>query len=468
MIKPTLIFSLLVVPIALASIRVQADTKAPVNAAPINATPINAKLQESKHHDEGLRITPVVKAVRLAGPAVVNVYTKEMIARRDMSGDFFRDVFEPRYERRLETTSLGSGTIIDAEGHVLTNNHVVKRGTKIRVALVDHREFDASIVGTDPDLDLAVLQLHSKEKLPFVPMGDSASLLIGETVIAIGNPFGLSNTVTTGVVSATHRSLKAGHQTFYDFIQTDTSINPGNSGGPLLNIYGQLIGINTAVYGNAQGIGFAIPANRARRITRDLIAYGRVQVPYVGVDLTELSETQIKKQKLTGIYSKTAVQVLAISKNGPSQKAGLRVGDIILAVENFPTTSLADYSAKLREYSKGDQIKLRVLRKNETLDLVILAEDPPLSLADRILNTQLGISIDSNQAKNGARIIAVQEGSMAARAGLRKGDKIIVINDQEIHNLKQLRNAVLLARRHGEIRFKIMRGHRSKRLRFTL
>ncbi|MBF0549354.1 MAG: trypsin-like peptidase domain-containing protein, partial [Deltaproteobacteria bacterium] len=229
------------------------------------------------------RETPVVRAVKAAGPAVVNISTETVVkpGPSPFSGlhndplfeRFFRDFFEPR--RQYTLTSLGSGVIVDGKkGFVLTNYHVVVRATKITVALGQDRTLEATVVGVDPDTDLAVVKVNSPKPLPSIAMGNSDDLMIGETAIAIGNPFGLSHTVTVGVISALHRSFRTGDRTYHDFIQTDASINPGNSGGPLLNIDGELVGITTAIYSQAEGIGFAIPINKARRITKDLIAYG--------------------------------------------------------------------------------------------------------------------------------------------------------------------------------------------------
>ncbi|MBW2175211.1 MAG: trypsin-like peptidase domain-containing protein, partial [Deltaproteobacteria bacterium] len=233
------------------------------------------------------RENAVVKAVKNVSPAVVNISSEYEVVKRsnpffDFGLDpffdsFFKDFFEPNYKRRYKRNSLGSGVIIDGtRGYILTNEHVIARSAKITVLLRDERELEAELVGAAPDFDLAVLRIQSKEPLPAIQMGNSDDLMIGETVIAIGNPFGFSNTVTTGVISALNRSIQAESRTYRDFIQTDASINPGNSGGPLLNINGDLIGINTAIYSKAQGIGFAIPINKAKRVVDDLIRYGEI------------------------------------------------------------------------------------------------------------------------------------------------------------------------------------------------
>ncbi|MBW1973679.1 MAG: trypsin-like peptidase domain-containing protein, partial [Deltaproteobacteria bacterium] len=204
------------------------------------------------------RRTVVVEVVEKCSPAVVNISTTQVIRQREVPfsdlfpdsfiNRFFRDFFEEGFEREVKRTSLGSGVIIDKKGIVLTNYHVILRGAQIKVSLIDKREFPAVVIGSDPESDLAILKISSDKPLPTIKIGTSSDLMIGETVIAIGNPFGLSNSVTVGVISAVKRSIRVGDKIYYDFIQTDASINPGNSGGPLLNVNGELIGINTAIY----------------------------------------------------------------------------------------------------------------------------------------------------------------------------------------------------------------------------
>jgi serine protease Do len=249
-------------------------------------------------HAEGdpfLRRTTTVRVVERTGPAVVSVTTEKRAPEanpfRPFAGDpffdrFFQDFFEPRLPQAEQ--SLGSGVLIDAQRHVLTNEHVVTRAERIRVSLADGREFGAKLIGADPNNDIAVLEVETQEKLPWIEPGSSADLMVGEPVIAIGNPFGLSHTVTTGVISALGRSLRTDERVYHGFLQTDASINPGNSGGPLLNAEGHLIAINTAVYNRAQGIGFAIPIDDARRVVRELIDHGEVSPVWLGMDLQDL------------------------------------------------------------------------------------------------------------------------------------------------------------------------------------
>jgi S1-C subfamily serine protease len=236
--------------------------------------------------------------VERVAPAVVNISAEQITEQRispfgGLSRDpffdrFFEDFNVPEFRRRVKSTSLGSGFLVDAQGHILTNAHVVANASKIRITLVDKRSFPADLVASDPDSDLAVLRV-SATGLPQVAMGTSRDLMVGETVIALGNPFGLSNSVTTGVVSASRRSLRTGGREFRDFIQTDASINPGNSGGPLVNLDGEVIGVNTAIVQEAQGIGFAIPIDKARRILGDLLKFGRVTGAWVGVAVQSIT-----------------------------------------------------------------------------------------------------------------------------------------------------------------------------------
>ena len=237
-----------------------------------------------------------------------------------MLDKFFRDFFAPELERREKRTSLGSGVIIDGtRGLVLTNTHVVEKATTIRVALNDQREFEATIIGMDPDSDLAVLKIQSDQVLPAIQMGHSDDLMIGESVVAIGNPFGFSHTVTTGVVSSVNRSIKTADRVFHKFIQTDASINPGNSGGPLLNINGELIGINTAIYAQAQGIGFAIPINRAKRIISDLINFGEVVQAWIGMTVQALDSNL---SNYLGVPGDVGLMVTAVETESPAATAG--------------------------------------------------------------------------------------------------------------------------------------------------
>ena len=331
-------------------------------------------------HDH-LRENAIVLAVRKASPAVVNISSEFEIRRHrsPFSGlgidpffeSFFKDFFDPGYERSQKRTSLGSGVIIDGNrGFILTNDHVIHKTGSITVILNDEREFKAKIIGADPDSDLAVLKIDSRDPLPAIEMGDSDDLMIGETVIAIGNPFGFSNTVTTGVISAIHRSIRTEDRVFHDFIQTDASINPGNSGGPLQNINGELIGINTAIYAKAQGIGFAIPINKAKRVVADLIQFGEVIPVWIGVFLQDIDDQLARYMTLPDIKG---VLVREVEKNSPASKSGIRPGDIILYIGNSKTPSVEDYLLSVKNYAKGDFVPFKIYREGKTISISVEA-----------------------------------------------------------------------------------------------
>jgi S1-C subfamily serine protease len=289
------------------------------------------------------RRTPVVRAIERVAPATVNITSTQEIRGRVnpfFRSDPFFDEFFGRFLDRRPVQSLGTGLIISSEGHVLTNQHVLAGATQIHVALSDGREFEGELIGADPETDLAVVQIRSREPLPFVELGSSDELLIGETVIAIGNPFGLHHTVTTGVLSAENRSIRSHEREYHGFLQTDASINPGNSGGPLLNLDGEVIGINTAIFREAEGIGFAIPINRAKRVVDDLLAHGEVIPVWLGLTLQDLT------QALRDAFStraRSGVLITHVFDDSPADRAKLRRGDILLELDGTKIGSRRNY-----------------------------------------------------------------------------------------------------------------------------
>jgi S1-C subfamily serine protease len=315
------------------------------------------------------RETPVVRAVRKISPAVVNIST-EYVAQASPFGEmdpffdlFFKEFFEPIPKRQVKGTSLGSGVIIDGKrGLIITNAHVIARGGVVKVLLNDEREFQARVVGADPDTDLAVLRISSPTALPEIPMGRSDDLMIGETVIAIGNPFGFSHTVTTGVISAIGRSIRTENQVYHDFIQTDASINPGNSGGPLLNIKGELIGINTAIYAKAQGIGFAIPINKAKGIVAELVRYGDTE--------DRSSQHPAHKEelswKLLGVRvddsDREGVIIRDIRRDSPLARIGALAGDIIRQIDEISISKPDDLEYALNRYLRKSSVVVLLQR----------------------------------------------------------------------------------------------------------
>ena len=341
-------------------------------------------------HASSLREDAVVKAVRETSPAVVNISTEQVVERtasplspffNDPYFDkFFKDFFEPGYEKKYTQKSLGSGVIFEKRGYILTNWHVVEKASQIKVILINEEIFNAKLIGSSPELDLAVLKIEAQRDLPTIKLGDSDCLMIGEKVIAIGNPFGLSHTVTTGVISAQKRSLRVGENVYLDFIQTDASINPGNSGGPLLNIDGELIGINSAIYGEgAQGIGFAIPINKAKRVVDDLITYGEVNSAWVGIKLQTLSPEMANYLGYTG---ENGVLVKETEPGSPAEKGGIEKTDIIIKIENEQVKTKPDFWAILRQYTSNESIPFTLFRKGTIITLAIKAEKFPLARAE--------------------------------------------------------------------------------------
>ena len=411
---------------------------------------------------ENERENAVVRAVRKVSPAVVNINSEDNLQRKSYTfpglgmdpffDSFFKDFFDPEFERHGKRQNLGSGVIIDGKrGYILTNSHVIEKTGSIKVVLKDEREFEAQIVGADPDSDLAVLRISTKKDLPFIEMGNSDDLMIGETVIAIGNPFGFSNTVTTGVISALNRSIRAEDTIYHDFIQIDASINPGNSGGPLLNISGELIGINTAIYAKAQGIGFAIPIKKARRIISDLIKYGEVIDPWIGLFVQILDA---KLAHYLQVPQKKGVLIKEVEKNGPSDKAGIRSGDVLLSIGTKNISSTENYQAELRDFKIGDIIDISLWRNGKKLSFSVIASEFPVKLVKELTLKLLGIKVDNvssfpnrfnhnASAKEGAVITEINSGSYLAKIGAKQGDIIRQINEMPLKNVDDFDKALV-------------------------
>jgi serine protease Do len=417
------------------------------------------------------RRTPVVAAVERVRGAVVNVSAEELVRIRVPSRggsvqDFlFGEFFEkPRTRKGYVVTSLGSGVIVSPDGYVLTNNHVVERGARFRVGLLDGRELIAKVIGTDPSSDLAVLKLDARERLPFVAMGRSDDLLIGETVIAIGNPFGLAHTVTTGVVSAVHRNFKAGDRTLFDFIQTDASINPGNSGGPLLDIDGRLVGVNTAILGErSAGIGFAIPIDRARRIAEDLIAHGEVREGYLGIAVADLPAKDGAAQGASG-----GVVVIGVDAGSPGERAGVRKGDVVEAVDGFSPQTAEEFRFRVRDLAIGGTARVDVRRNGGRLTLPVTAVELTPQRAVELVQKRVGIAVGDEKVRGGSVVVlrSVGRGTPAAEVGLQPGDLVREVNSAEVSTVEEFRRAAARARRSGQLVLLVQRGYAAERIAF--
>lgn len=325
-------------------------------------------------------------AVESAAPAVVNVYTTKLVTEQAnplFNDPFFRYFFGDRLapRQRLEN-SLGSGVLVSEEGYILTNNHVVEGARDIEVLLRDGRSAEAQLVGTDPETDVAVLKINV-EDLPVITFGGSTELRIGDVVLAIGNPFGVGQTVTMGIVSATGRD-RVGISTFENFIQTDAAINPGNSGGALVDALGNLVGINTAIFsksGGSQGIGFAIPMSIARDVMNQIIESGHVTRGWLGVESQDITPRLAESFNLQGI---TGIVVAGVQRDGPAAVAGLRPGDVITAMNGEPATGTRNVMNRIAQTPPGTVITLEVLRQGNTLELKArVGERQPLGSRSR-------------------------------------------------------------------------------------
>jgi Do/DeqQ family serine protease len=431
--------------------------------------------QKSLAHQSD-RHSPVVEAVRKVSPAVVNISSSFEVRKRSnpFSGfgfdpffeNFFRDFFDPRFDQRYKSTSLGSGVIIDGKrGFVLTNAHVIERAGTINIVMQDEREFEAQIIGADPDSDLAVLKIDSEETLPAIEMGTSEDLMIGETVIAIGNPFGFSHTVTTGVISAIHRSVRSEHREFHNFIQIDASINPGNSGGPLLNINGDLIGINTAIYAKAQGIGFAIPISKAKKIISDLIQFGEVIQAWIGITVQDLDA---RLAQYLNYPENKGVMVSAVEPHSPAQKAGLKQGDIIVSIGDNKINSVRDYWSVKKSYAAGDKLMATFWRSGKNRTVAVKTKVFPIELAEDLAFRLLGIKVENItpktkkryriQSRKGVAISEIDKKSYLARIGARPGDVIRKIDDYAITNTEDFKKAVIKYRQKNSVVLLLRRG----------
>lgn len=358
---------------------------------------------------ESPRMTPVVRAVQSVAPAVVNITSTHVIEGRRSSPleRFFGPGFGPGFPgfddfpgaepRRQKRVSLGSGVIVDGQkGLVLTNAHVIAGGDEVMVHLLDGREFPAEVKGADPDFDIAVLEIKEARNLPAVRLGDSGDILPGETVIAIGNPFGFNHTVTTGVVSALGRTIRNEGGVFTDLIQTDAAINPGNSGGPLLNIEGGLIGINTAVDARAEGIGFAIPINKARRVMEDLMGRGRVAPLWLGIAAEDLDS---RMAMALGQRETRGVLVSAVFEGTPAARAGIAPGDIIESINATPVRDRRDYLNVLRNQTGGENLRLALRRGEKSLTLAVTPSPFDDNRARTLMERRWGLTLGSEESR---------------------------------------------------------------------
>jgi serine protease Do len=405
------------------------------------------------------RRSDIVQVVEKVSPAVVNISAEQILRRRPSLFDDFFFGFDSRPRRRT-SQSLGSGAIIDPKGIIITNEHVVAGASKITAMTKAGVELDCDVIGSDTDNDLAVLRVRKPPgALPAIKLGSSSDLLIGETIVAIGNPFGLSNTVTAGVVSATGRTVRAeNNQTYTDFIQTDASINPGNSGGPLVNVDGEMVGLATAIIGGAQGIGFAIPVDRAKRIVEDLLRFGEVRPVWVGLRGKTLLSGEENRPR--------GMRVRAVYPSSPAARAGVRAGDQIVSVDGAPVDSQEAFETALSTRGPGRPLKVVLRRKDGDHTVVLQGEAPPAGLGARILREEIGMAV--RPTAEGLKISIVDREGLAAQAGLKTGDVLIALNGTQVKNAEDVDHVLQRDFNKNTLLAEIGRGRFSYTLTFPL
>lgn len=437
------------------------------NAAPLPAEALTAK-------------SPIADLVEKVAPSIVNIDVEGTVTRTMNPGipndpffrEFFGDLFR-EYTRRVPMKGAGSGFIVSKDGRILTNNHVIAQADKITVTFSNGKTAEATVIGKDPTFDIAVIKVKGKD-LPTLEMGDSDTIRVGETLIAIGNTLGLGlePTVTVGVLSARNRSIHMQNFNFDGFLQTDASINPGNSGGPLIDMNGRVIGINTAIISSAQGIGFAIPINMAKQVMNDIVTYGKVRRGQMGVYLQPITE---EIAQAFDLKSTKGALVADVVHDSPAEKAGLKRGDIITKIDGKDVEDSVKLSTTVRQHMAGDKIELEVLRNGASKKFTITLSEVDTTIADENTVDKLGFSVSaitpelrkelklSESDTGGVVVTEVQEKSLAAHSGLRRGDIILQAGGREVKTSQDLFKAIGSAKRN-RVPLLIQRGGRTQYL----
>lgn len=411
-------------------------------------------------------------------PAVVNISTSKTIRtgrgskfgspfdRYFWGDDFFERFFGDVPKREFKQRSLGSGFIISHDGYIFTNNHVVEQADKILVKLSTGKEYEAKVIGRDSKTDLALIKIKQGESLPVVEIGDSENLRVGDWVLAIGNPFGLEQTVTAGIVSAKGRVIGAGP--YDNFIQTDASINPGNSGGPLFNMEGKVIGINTAIVAQGQGIGFAIPVNMAKTILPDLKAKGKVTRAWLGVSVQDVTEDIAKSLKLR---DNSGALITEIFKGDPADKAGLKSGDLITEVNGKKIKDTHELLLTIASFHVGDKINVKALRdgQEKTFSIVVTErKDRPEVARAEDISENFGMTVQDITpeiarylgitSRSGVIVVDVKDGSQSDEKGIQPQDIILQVNKVKVSSVKEYQREILKKSTKSSILFLIKRG----------
>jgi serine protease Do len=434
-------------------------------------------------HNRTVRINSETfsKLAQKLKPAVVNISTTQVLKQhpffrgrpspfgeQDPFREFWERFFGGEMPREFETRSLGSGFIITKEGYIVTNNHVVENAKEIVITLSNEKDYKAEVIGRDKKTDLALIKIDAEEDLTVVPLGDSDDLEVGEWVMAIGNPFGLAETVTAGIVSAKGRVIGAGP--YDDFIQTDASINPGNSGGPLFNLRGEVVGINTAIIATGQGIGFAIPVNMAKELLPQLKEKGRVIRGWLGVGIQRVTSELAKS---FGLEEAKGALISQVFKGTPADRAGIKQGDIILEFDGKEITEFGDLSRTVASAPPGKTVEIKVFRDGKVLTLettidemeekVEMAKEPsekPLGLTVQDITPEIARGLNL-EGVTGVVVTQVTPGSPAAEAGMRRGDVVQEVNRKPVENVEDFGQAIEEAKSQESILFLIRRGESS-------
>lgn len=416
-----------------------------------------------------------VQLAKTLKPTVVNIGTEKTIKpqRRfqqrpfgnDPFQEFFDRFFDDQVPQAYKQRSLGSGFIISEDGYILTNNHVIDGADDIKVKLDDGRELKGEVKGTDPKLDLALIKVTSKDKLPVAELGDSDAIQVGEWVMAIGNPFGLAETVTAGIISAKGRVIGSGP--YDDFIQTDASINPGNSGGPLFNARGEVVGINTAIVAGGQGIGFAIPVNMAKTIIPQLRETGKVVRGWLGVSIQPVTK---ELAQAFGLEEERGALVSEVMPESPAQKAGLKTGDVIVEFDGKKIKEMSDLPRLVAATPSGKQVAVKIVRDKKeanysvTIDRLKDGEEA----ASPVDSSRLGISVTDLtrelaatyrlKENSGVIVIEVKIDGLAQAAGIQRGDLIREINGKPVTTVAEYEKEVAAVQKGDTIRMLLRRG----------
>ncbi|NIP39707.1 MAG: DegQ family serine endoprotease [Candidatus Dadabacteria bacterium] len=444
-------------------------------------------VSKSSYANELLSLSELVKTLK---PSVVNISTTNVVQRRsspfgrspfgspfgdedDPFEDFFEKFFEGGPQREYKQSGLGSGFIISEDGFIVTNNHVIEKANDIKIILENGKSYQAEIIGKDPKTDLALLKIEPEpeEDLPAISFGRSDVLDIGDWVVAIGNPFGLGHTVTAGIVSAKGRSLGLG--SYDDFIQTDAAINPGNSGGPLFNLDGEVVGVNTAIFARAQGIGFAIPASLAVNVIDQLKNSGKVVRGWLGVLVQQVSPEIAEG---FGLQETKGALVADVTPDGPADKAGIKRGDVITEFDNITINEMAELPKSVAVTRPGTKSRVELIRDGKIKNVTVVLGELPEQTAqkkpepkdEKDVEDDLGLAVQEItpsiqkrlglDSTGGIIITNVTRGSPAWNAGLRKADIIIELNKKEIKDIEQYKKIMSRVNENDSLLFLVKRN----------